>query len=492
MSSPAIVLLLCIAALTARAGNITVLGDSLTKEYEVTFPGLPSLGVDGIDPAHPAARNWSEILHQHRSAHFSLGLFRNTLFLDMWSDTRLLGHQFNWAIPGVTSRALNLIVTNPDSPEISEEPDLGTILAFASDWKNVPQRLAAQLATTSAAVIWLGGNDLRFGNTDPSTNVGGQKIRYQTIYEGDGTGAGDPAPLMHSIRDNIKSLALFIRAANPALPIAIIAVPHVGCTPSVKNAWPTDPGRTGRITGALTALNDELRTWTETTLGGAWVDILPFTLRLIDESPGIGGIPFYNAPDNHSASAPASAHNRFIFSHDGFHPTTTLHGQVAQLVQETLRTRWPGIFGDSLPLTDRELVTGVLGIPASTGFDEFMTASGAPASLRGPLDDPDHDGLTNLVEFALGGNHPWALHQPVAPVPGLQTAPGPAVTLTWDPAWESNIYASILCQQSANLTGWSEVPASQITQNPDGTVTARVAAAGSAPGFLRLRITAAP
>jgi lysophospholipase L1-like esterase len=492
MRSPAIALILLFALLSARAGNVTVLGDSLTKEYQVTFPGLPSLGVDGIDPANPAARNWIEILHQHRSAHFHLGQFRNTPFFDMWSDTRLLGHQFNWAIPGATSRALRLIITDPDNPEILEEPDLSTLLAFASDWRDVPLRLATQLTATSAAVIWLGGNDLRFGNTELSTSVGGQKIRYQTIYEGDGTGAGDPAPLMSSIRENIKALAQYVRAANPTLPIAIIAVPHIGCAPTVKNAWPTDPVRTGRITSALTALNTELKTWTENTLGGAWVDIYPLTLDLIGGSPDIGCIQFANAPNNNPASAPASAHNRFIFSHDGFHPTSTFQGRVAQMVQETLRARWPAAFADSLPLTDRELVTTVLGIPANTGFTEFMAASGAPAGQLGPLDDPDKDGLSNLVEFALGGNHPWSSGPPFAPLPGIEAAPVPAVTLTWSPACETNLYAGLICQHSANLTDWSEVPASQITANPGGTVTARVPITGTAPVFLRLRITAAP
>ncbi len=485
-------LLLCLAVLTSRAGNITVLGDSLTKEYQVTFPGLPTFGVDGIDATHPAARNWSEILHEHRSAHFHLGQFRNTLFFDMWSDTRLLGHQFNWAIPGATSRAFRLIITDSDNPEILEDPDLNTLLGFASDWRDVPLRLATQLTATSAAVIWLGGNDLRYGNTEASTSVGGQMIRYQTIYEGDGTGAGDPAPLMNSIRDNVKALAQFVRAANPALPIVIIAVPHVGCAPSVKEAWPTDPVRTGRITAALTALNSELQTWTENTLGGAWVDVFSLTVDLIEGSPDLGCVQFYNASDNNTAAAPASAHNRFVFSHDGFHPTTTLHGRVAQLVQQTLSARWPAVFGDSTPLTDREIVTSVLGIPANTGFTEFMAASGAPAGLRGPLDDPDNDGLSNLLEFALAGNHPWSSSPPAVPVPGAEAVPDPALTLTWLPACDTNIYTSIVCEQSSNLTGWTAVPDAQVSGNPDGTVTARIPISGNAPGFLRLKVTAMP
>ena len=98
MKSAFPVALIVLAAATARAQFLTVIGDSLTKEFEVTFPGVPGL-VTGFDPAHPGARTWSEILHSRRPAHFSSGIFRNNLF-NPWSDLRLLGHEYNWAVPG--------------------------------------------------------------------------------------------------------------------------------------------------------------------------------------------------------------------------------------------------------------------------------------------------------------------------------------------------------------------------------------------------------
>lgn len=90
-----VTLLLFIAAMTAPMSaveHVTVLGDSLTKEYQLTFPGLPGL-ISGIDPTHPAARNWSEILNEQRHEHFDQGVFKGTLF-NRWSDLRLLGHKY--------------------------------------------------------------------------------------------------------------------------------------------------------------------------------------------------------------------------------------------------------------------------------------------------------------------------------------------------------------------------------------------------------------
>jgi hypothetical protein len=40
----------------------------------------------------------------------------------------------------------------------------------------------------------------------------------------------------------------------------------------------------------------------------------------------------------------------------------------------------------------------------STPFDNFLVSAGIPAGQRGEGDDPDKDGINNLLEYALGGN----------------------------------------------------------------------------------------
>jgi hypothetical protein len=298
---------------------------------------------------------------------------------------------------------------------------------------------------------------------------------------------------MNSMKLSIQTIAQFVKTANPSLPIVVCAVPHVGCAPEVKAQWPTDPVRTGRITTALDALNADLKVWTENTLGGAWVDTYSLTKDLISGGFTLGGVTFINDSDVKTAGDPVSAHNRYIFSHDGFHPTSTVQAVIAQKVQAALAAKYPAKFGSSPPLTDRELLVSVLEIPVSTGFDEFMAASGAPAAQRGADQDADGDGLSNIVEFALAGNNPFGSSAPVLPVSVFDNSgPVPVLKMTWTPRYSSNVYAALVCQQSVALNTWTDVPAAQITANADGSVTARVPRPASGPLFLRLKVTVTP
>ena len=491
-SSRALCLLACTPLTLAAAERITVIGDSLTKEYQITFVGLPGV-IDGIDNTQPFARNWAEILHERRNAHFDLGQFKNSPFLNQWSDLRLLGHEYNWAVPGATARALRNMVTGQDIAEITGDSDFSTFIAFAPDWAQTSARMTAQVQSTSAAaVIWCGGNDLRYGNTDPTCQVGGTPITYQTIYNGNGTGAGNPQPLMASLKASIQALAQHMKTARPALPIVVCAVPHVGGTPAVRAIAPTDAARTGRVSTALRTLNAELQAWTETTLGGVWVDTYTLTESLTTAATlTYGGVTFQNAPDSKSAGDPPAAHHRFLYSHDGFHPGTTLHAFVAKQVQAALKAKAPPVFGTSPDLTDREIITDLLGIPADTGFNEFMAASGAPAGQRGPGDNPDGDPLTNLAEFYLAGNSPFPGGPVVQPAAGYLPATATA-TLTWTPRFDDNIFATAICQSSTDFINWDEVPAAQITTNPDGSRTASVPGQGRPAVYLRLKIIATP
>ena len=286
------------------------------------------------------------------------------------------------------------------------------------------------------------------------------------------------------------------RTANPAIPLAVCAVPHIGGTPAVKTMWPTDPAKTGRITTALEALNAELRIWTEGTLDAVWVE-QPYTIMkgLIDQTLVIGGVRFFNLPDPLTAADTPAAHNRYLFAPDGFHATTAPHGLVAQAIQAALRAKFPARYAASVPLTDRDIVVTICGIPPATGFAEFMTAASVPANLRAALDDPDGDGIPNLMEFALAGLAPGVPDNTLLPRAELeQSGPAPVVTLTWTPRFESNLYCTLGCHQSPDMEAgsWTEVPAAQITRNGDGSHTARVPAVSHGMVFLRLEAVVTP
>ena len=100
-----------ILGVTSRAQGaqqVLVVGDSLTKEYQVEFPILfPN------NPPAWLARNWVELLHTHRNAHFDLGSVSTFL------DPRVTGHKHNWAFPGSLATSTRSMLRPFASPRSS-------------------------------------------------------------------------------------------------------------------------------------------------------------------------------------------------------------------------------------------------------------------------------------------------------------------------------------------------------------------------------------
>lgn len=474
------------------AAPVLVIGDSLTKEYQISFPGVPIAGVPGIDADNPAARNWVEILAARRGAQFSLGEYRDSVFA-AWRDLRLLGHEYNWAVPGATARQVRDLLLGQNPEEITNDSALAQLTNLAPEWQQTGAHITAQLQTGTAAavVILIGGNELRSGSPDPAAAVNGARITYATIYNGDGTGTGDPQPLMNSLKDSVQAIANFVRAGNATIPLAICAVPHIGATPDVMSRFPTDAVRTGRISNALETLNAELKTWTESTAKGVWVDSsYTLTRGLISAPLDIGGVTFRSESDALGPADSAAAHNRYLFAQDGFHPATALQALVARGVSAALKAAYPAVYGTMEPLGSREILTDVCGIPASTGFTEFLTSASVPAGSQGALDDPDQDGLPNILEFALAGLSPSTPDAQAAITFGIEPfLDVPVATLTWQPRFIDNVACTITCQASEDLATWTDVPDSLVLTNNDGTRTARFPVDLRRKAFLRLKVT---
>jgi len=60
--------------------------------------------------------------------------------------------------------------------------------------------------------------------------------------------------------------------------------------------------------------------------------------------------------------------------------------------------------------------------PVGDSFTGFLKVAGTPQDESGSLDDPDHDGVNNLLEFLLGG-HPMICNPKILPVLFIQSAP---------------------------------------------------------------------
>lgn len=415
--------LLLLMSFTLRAEQCLVIGDSLTKEYEAEFPGLyPN------NPASWQARNWVEILHQHRTDWFDLGTW------SVYPDPRLTGHRFNWAFPGATTTDIR--------------SQLSSIYNFW--WTNT---LKGQLRTdVQRVVIFAGGNDA--------------DSYYANLYNGT-----VDASVTNTTLGNLQWIINYVRTVNATVPIVLVSVPHVGCTPKIQLGYPTDPVKTARVTAAMDALNASLAAFAQSQGIGFVPGVYDFTKSLITQPFRIKGIEFYRVAD-------ADARTRYTFSGDGFHPNTCAHTKIAQMVVDAFNAKYPATVIS--PLTDDYIISTVLGLDLNIPFTEWLASQGQTGSFTA---DSNRNGIPNGVEFALEG----VTDASSMPQPVMQ---GNALTLTYLPRAVFTEWGSIQAQSSTDLINWTDIGPTQTMTNPDGTVTISVNLAGQ--GFVRLMCSPPP
>lgn len=115
-----------------------------------------------------------------------------------------------------------------------------------------------------------------------------------------------------------------------------------------------------------------------------------------------------------------------------------------------------------------------------------------PGVNDGPLQDPDHDGISNLLEFALGGK-PMVAARSILPV--LSKSAG-AWAFEYDRSDAAQASTTQIVEYGSDLTGWTAVtiPATSggsVTITP-GTPSDHVKVLIPTPGartFVRLKVT---
>jgi uncharacterized delta-60 repeat protein len=118
--------------------------------------------------------------------------------------------------------------------------------------------------------------------------------------------------------------------------------------------------------------------------------------------------------------------------------------------------------------------------PPAPTFSSWVIDKALPPDRDGPLDDADFDGISNLLEYALGlepmESDPGALPQPV-----LENG---VLKYTYVRVRSDIIYT---VETTENLTSWTATGVDQGTPAPDGTTTASVP---YAPGskYLHLKV----
>ena len=83
--------LLALSNATAEEKELLIIGDSLSREYQFEFPEFED------------ARNWVEILAEHRPEEFDLGIVRTLDLTFIDEDLDLTRYEYNWSLPTYTA-----------------------------------------------------------------------------------------------------------------------------------------------------------------------------------------------------------------------------------------------------------------------------------------------------------------------------------------------------------------------------------------------------
>lgn len=424
----------CIAGTeSAHSERYMILGDSLSREYQFEFTEFDE------------ARNWVEILSAIRPEDFDFGKVRTVDLGFINSSWDIVSHAYNWALPTFGANEYNGLL---------QDSGIGDAL--------FRQLINPAYDDTERAVIFLGGNDI-------------DRI-YNEIYQGrDENNSG-----VKAIYSDIEDILLEVKQQNSELEIVLVNVPHVGATPEVKSAHPTDEVKTQRVSDAIELLNRQLKKLADEH-DAAFADVYTLTEGLIDPAPlCIGGVPFINEgnddgdPDYVWLGGALAAN---------FHPNTNGQALVARAIVEAVNEK----FGESIaPITDRVILEEVLGISPSMPYDTWAAGFDLPDGQMGEGDDPDLDGVTNLVECALG-MHPLRRDSQRLPSAKVSTENGsPMLMMNYLPRADDCPFLQVVPQQSVDLEQWSDIPSNSVTVSSDGTVSVRVPIEGTT--YVRLSI----
>ncbi|MES2440745.1 MAG: autotransporter-associated beta strand repeat-containing protein [Verrucomicrobiota bacterium] len=129
---------------------------------------------------------------------------------------------------------------------------------------------------------------------------------------------------------------------------------------------------------------------------------------------------------------------------------------------------WGAVGSGAAHTSPRITGTGVLnvttGTASSSGYASWATSKGLTGANNGATQDPDFDGISNLLEFILGGN-PLASGTSILPTQSLTTND---FIFTFNRADESETETTQIFQYGSTLAGWTNVA---IGANSAGQVT---------------------
>ena len=379
--------------------------------------------------------SWVEVLARMRGSFFGLG--RSRTDLPGWLDLRLSGYEYNFAIPGFLASQYEDIVNS----------------SFFSNPQYLPFQSALRETLKNDAdwvVIWLGANEFR--------------AKYGALAEGE-----TPDPLIDHLISDLRQIIEFVQKQKAGLKIVLANLPDLNAAP-VKRASQPDPAKRARVTAATQKANAAVAALAASQ-GVALADVFAQTERLVT-----GVTSFFGAVDIINETHPDN-HPRFHFTRDGLHPNTASQIELARVMIDTFNAA----FGAGVPnITDAEALK-FLGLRSDQPFLDWIETF--KVSEKRMQDDPDHDGLPNLVELAFGLDPSVRNAGPVT-----ARVEGGRLHIRFIPETKFGRLVRIAPQRSQDLRLWNEVADSDIASGPDGSKSVSFPMTGP-PEFFRVNVS---
>ena len=150
----------------------------------------------------------------------------------------------------------------------------------------------------------------------------------------------------------------------------------------------------------------------------------------------------------------------------------------------------PGVYGPGNIVIPQITGTGTLTVISGPGFSTWITGTFAngtvPAGKQGPNDDPDHDGIPNLIEYAVAGQDPTVSSTSVG------TFSGNTLSFTKRAGTSGLTYAIVQSSDLGVTDPWTEVPAGPSYINNTTTISYTLTPGSPVKNFIRLQVRLTP
>ena len=145
-----------------------------------------------------------------------------------------------------------------------------------------------------------------------------------------------------------------------------------------------------------------------------------------------------------------------------------------------------GVYGVGNIVIPQITGTGTRTVLSGPGFSSWITGTFAngtlPSGQQGPNDNPTHDGISNLLKYAIAGQ------DPTVPNTSISTFSANTLSFTKRAGTSGLTYAIVQSSDLGVTVPWTEVPAGAAYTNNASTISCTLTPGTPVRDFIRLQV----